>query len=53
MTDEDPTASSIVEEVERGRSWRTPFLAIGGVAIVLGGLFVLALVIVVLAYALA
>ena len=48
--DDDQT---VAEEVRRGRSWRTPFVAIGGVAVAIGVLFAVALAIVVLAYVLA
>ena len=49
MPSDDPSASDVVEEVSRGRSWRTPFVAIGGVAVAIGVLLAIA----VLAYVLA
>ena len=53
MPSDDPSASDVTEEVSRGRSWRTPFVAIGGVAFAIGVLFAVALAVAVLAYVLA
>jgi hypothetical protein len=41
------------EEVERGQSGRTPFLALGAVMIVIAALFLVSLCVAVLAYILA
>lgn len=53
MASDDPSSSDVAEEVSRGRSWRTPFVALGGVAFAIGVLFAVAVAIAVLAYALA
>jgi hypothetical protein len=49
----DDRPRGVVEELNAGRSWRTPFLAIGGVMLVIAALFVVALVLAVVAYLLA
>jgi hypothetical protein len=46
-------SAQLADEVERGQSGRTPFLAIGGVMIVIGALFLVSLCIAVIAYVLA
>ena len=53
MSNVDDRSRGVVEEVNAGRSWRTPFLAIGGVMLVIGALFIVALVLAVVAYLLA
>ena len=53
MSNVDDRQRGVVEEVNAGRSGRTPFLAIGGVMLVISALFVVALVLAVVAYLLA
>ena len=53
MTNVEDKPAPVVEEVHAGRSGRTPFLAIGGVMLVIGTLFLAALALAVLAYVLA
>jgi hypothetical protein len=47
------TAKDLAEEVDRGRSPRTPFLALSGVTIVVGALVAIVLAAAALAYILA
>jgi hypothetical protein len=53
VTNVEDKPAPVVEEVHAGRSGRTPFLAIGGVMLVIGTLFLAALALAVLAYVLA
>lgn len=50
---EDSSARTLPEEAAHGRSWRTPFLALGGVSLAIGALFALAVVLAAAAYMLA
>jgi hypothetical protein len=52
VTNVEDNPAPVVEEVGAGRSGRTPFLAIGGVMLVIGTLFLVALALAVLAYVL-
>lgn len=53
VTAGDSSARTLPEEAARGRSWRTPFLALGGVSLAIGALFALAVVLAATAYMLA
>jgi hypothetical protein len=50
--DRPPEGDGIAQEVAKGKDAATPFVALGGTALVIGALFALALGIVVLAYVL-
>jgi hypothetical protein len=47
------TASDLAAETEEGRSWRTPFLALGGVTLVVAAIVLVVVVVAVVAYELA
>lgn len=52
MTEPVEKVKELAAEAERGRSERTPWLAIGGVQVVVAGLVALVLIVVALAYVL-
>ena len=43
-------AADLTAEVRRGRSWRTPFLALGGVTLAVAGIVLVVVVVVFIAY---
>jgi hypothetical protein len=47
------TASGLAAETEEGRSWRTPFLALGGVTLVVAAVVLFVVVVAFVAYQLA
>jgi hypothetical protein len=53
VTNVEDKPAAVLEEVGAGRSGRTPFLAMGGVMLVICTLFLVALALAVLAYVLA
>lgn len=53
MADPVEKSENVVEEVDRGRSERTPFVLWGGMHLVVGALVAVVLAIVVIAYLLA
>lgn len=44
------TASDLASETEEGRSWRTPFLALGGVTLAVATIVLVVVVVAIVAY---